>query len=262
MNCDAVKEMLSRGQPLTELARHHIASCAGCRAMLEALTMPPPDLAATQIYRIQSLITASVKTVQPLPSDIKLTSILMTMFVMFSLTAATPVGYHGFHVLDPYQRFAYYGVILLCGTWFSITAVQEMIPGSKHRTSSVATIFGSTLSLALLVCVLFHDFDLTRFIALGMPCLRLGVVCAALSAALFWLLLRKGFITSPFAAGAIIGSFAGLAGVAVLALHCPIENSAHILVWHFGAVMLAGIAGAVIADLGRLKPRRDTGLNA
>src|SRR5579863_422662 len=128
MNCGAITEMLSQGKPLTELAHHHISGCAGCRAMLNALTMPSPDVQATQIWRIQSLITASPKPVQPLPSDVKLTSILVTIFVMFSLVVATPVGYHGFRVLDPYQRFAYYGLIFLCGTWFSITVVQEMIP--------------------------------------------------------------------------------------------------------------------------------------
>jgi hypothetical protein len=87
----------------------------------------------------------------------------------------------------------------------------------------------------------------------------LGLVCGALSAAPFWLLLRKGFLASPVAAGATIGSFAGFAGVAVLALHCPIENSAHILVWHLGAMMLAAMAGIVVADLGRLRrPKRGT----
>ena len=222
--------------------------------MLQAVTMPRGDPDAQRIVQIQRLIIASLKPAQYLPSDRKLTLILLTIFVMFSVVGAVPVGYNGFRVLDLQQRFAYYGLILLCGTWFSITAVQEIIPGSRHRTSALATVLGSALSLALLVSLLFQKFDLNQFVSVGIPCLRLGVVCAALSATLFWLLLRKGFFTSPVVAGATVGSFAGLAGVAVLALHCPIENSAHTLVWHLGAMVLAAIAGAVVADVQRLKP--------
>jgi hypothetical protein len=259
MNCGAIKELLSRGEPLTQRAQQHIASCRPCRTMLQALTVPQPAPEATHINRMQDLIIASLKPVRPLPSDRALTSLLLTIFVIFSLVGAIPVGYNGFHVLGAYQRLAYYGLILLCAAWFSIATVQQIIPGSKHRTNAIATILVPTLLLALLVSVLFHNFNFNRFVSLGMPCFRLGVVCAAISAALLYLLLRKGFFGSPIFAGATVGLFAGLVGIAVLALHCPIENSAHILVWHLGAMVLAGTGGAVVAELRRLKPpKRDT----
>jgi hypothetical protein len=149
---------------------------------------------------------------------------------------------------------------LLCAAWFSIATVQEIIPGSKHRTNAIATILVPTLLLALLVSVLFHNFNLNGFVSLGIPCFRLGVVCAAISAALLCLFLRKGLFATPILAGATVGLFAGLVGIAVLALHCPIENSAHILVWHLGAMVVAGTGGAAVGDLRRLKPpKRDTG---
>jgi hypothetical protein len=251
MNCNGIKELLSEGRPLTGSAQHHLASCAGCRAMVEALTLPEAHLDRERIDQIQELITASLKPVRPLPSDRRLIWNLLAFFVAFSLIAAIPVGYNGFHVLNAYQRFAYYAVILLCATWFSITTVQEMIPGSKRKANPPWTMVAATLSLALLVSVLFHNFDLDRFVPLGIPCLRLGSICALVSGALSWFTLRKAFFASPVAASATVGFFAGLAGVAVLALHCPIQNSAHIIVWHLGAMVLGGLGGAVVGTLQR-----------
>jgi hypothetical protein len=251
MNCDRVKKLLSEGQPLTGSAQDHLASCAGCRGMVQALAPPEAEPDTTRISEIQRLITASLKPVRPLPPDRKLVWSLLSLFTAFSLVAAVPVSYKGFHVLNGYQRFAYYGLIMLCAAGFSITSVQEMIPGSKHKASAKWTIVATILSLALLVSVLFHNFDLGRFVPLGIPCLRLGSVCAVVSGALSWFLFRKGFFASPVAASASVGFFAGLAGVAVLALHCPIENSAHILVWHLGAMVLGGLGGAVVGTLRR-----------
>src|SRR5207248_10655316 len=107
--------------------------------------------------------------------------------------ADSPVGSKGVDVLNRYERFAYYGLILMGAAWFSIATVQEMIPGSKHKSSPGWTILATMLSLAVLVSVLFHNFSLDRFVSLGIPCLRLGSVCAVVSGARSWFLFRKGF---------------------------------------------------------------------
>jgi hypothetical protein len=251
MNCDGIKALLSEGQPLTEAARQHVASCAGCGAMMQSLTPPEPRPDPNRVSRIQELITTSLKPVRPLPSNRRLVWTLLAVFSVFCLLAAIPVGYYGFHILNGFQRVAYYGLILLCAAWFSIAVVQEMIPGSKGKTSPSRLILATTLTLALLVSVLFQNSRMERFVTTGIPCLRLGCVSAVLSGALFWVVVRKGFFTSPVAATTTMGFFAGLAGVGVLALHCPIENSAHILVWHLGAMVIGGLGGAVIGALRR-----------
>ncbi|MBV9083923.1 MAG: DUF1109 family protein [Acidobacteriaceae bacterium] len=199
--------------------------------------------------RLQALITMSLAPVRPLPSDRKLAWSLVVLFTAFTLITAIPVGYNGFHVLNAQQKFAYYALMLVCAACLSITIVQEMIPGSKHRISPRWTIVAAIFSLALLVSVLFHNFDLHAFVPLGIPCLRLGCLCALVSGALSWFALRRGFFASPLTASATVGSFAGLAGVAVLALHCPIQNSAHIIVWHLSVIVLGAIVGAVAGAL-------------
>src|SRR5947209_14373569 len=110
MDCSGIEELLSEGRPLTETAEQHLASCPGCGAMMKALTPPEANLDTERINQIQRLVTASLKPVRPLASNRILVCNLVTAFTAFSLVAAIPVGYKGFHVLNGYQRFAYYGL--------------------------------------------------------------------------------------------------------------------------------------------------------
>jgi hypothetical protein len=249
MNCDGIKELLSEGRPLTGAAEHHVASCVGCREMLEALTTLEAPLDQQQIHRFQQLVAKSLKPVRPLPSDRKLIWTFLGLFTAFSLVAAIPFGYYGFRVLSPYQRTFYYGILLLLAILFAVATAHEMIPGSKRRINSSWLILAAACILPLLVFALFPDFEVDRFAALGIPCLRLGLVCALLSGSLLWLVSRKGFFLSPVAGVATVGLFAGLAGVAVLALHCPIHNWPHIVAWHLGAMALGGVGGTIFGTI-------------
>jgi hypothetical protein len=58
-----------------------------------------------------------------------------------------------------------------------------------------------------------------------------------------WLVLRHGAILSPKLTAATAGGFAGLIGLTVLEVHCPILNRYHILIWHMGVVLLSMLGG-------------------
>jgi hypothetical protein len=249
MNCDDIREWALNSRPLTPSAEQHLLSCPACQATVQALTFNDVRPAGERIDGILNLVTTSLEPVQPLPSNRALASSLLTLFVAFSLVATILFGYHGFQVLNTFQRIVYYSVIMLYAIWFSVATVEQMIPGSKRRTNPQWLPVAALLSLALLAAALFPNFELERFAGLGVPCLRLGSVCALLSGAFFWLIFRKGFFTSPLAAGITAGFLAGLAGVAVLALHCPILNALHVVVWHLGAMIAGGMAGAIASAL-------------
>lgn len=251
MNCEHIRDLLSEGRPLTDPAKAHVASCAECRAMLQTLSVPETQLDRERVLQIQRVITASLKPVRPLPSDRTLIAIFLTLFTAFSLIAAIPFGYIGFHALSIQQKFTYYLLISLFAILFAVTTSQQMIPGSKRTVDSSWLIVAALLSLALVSVALFPNFGLDRFVSHGIPCLRLGTICAILSGSFFWFVLRKGFSTSPVEAATSAGFFGGLAGVAVLALDCPIQNSVHIIVWHLGAMVLGGLGGAVLGTLRR-----------
>ena len=51
---------------------------------------------------------------------------------------------------------------------------------------------------------------------------------------------------SPKLIGAAVGGLASLAGFTVLELNCPDVNVFHIVVWHWGVVLIGTASGALI----------------
>jgi hypothetical protein len=58
-------------------------------------------------------------------------------------------------------------------------------------------------------------------------------------------LVRRGYVLHPVRAGLLAGTFAGLAGLAMLELHCTNFEAAHVLVWHTLVVPVSATAGAL-----------------
>jgi hypothetical protein len=257
MSCEDIMQSLSRGQPLTGLAASHVETCVGCRAMMQALAGPNGLPDSEQVDRITRLIQSSLEPVRPLPSDLLMILIGLGAFLAFSIAAALQIGPAGFYGLTPAQRLAYYAIITACAILFSALTVREMIPGSQRRMAPGVVIALSLLSVTSVAFVLFHNFNTAHFVVQGIPCLKIGCICAAISGFGAYFLVRKGLAPSPLQLSTTVGFFAGLAGVAVLALFCPRQNTAHIIVWHLGA-MLAGGLGGFLAGVCRqcLFPRK------
>jgi hypothetical protein len=81
----------------------------------------------------------------------------------------------------------------------------------------------------------------------GVPCLTAGLALALPASIAAWLLLRRGFAVNSAGAGLAKGTLAGLAGVAMLELHCPIFEVPHLLVWHIAVLPVCGVVGALVA---------------
>ncbi len=250
MNCHDLQDCLSRGQPVTGELAEHVEGCGGCRAMLAALSQRHSVPNREVLEGVRRSIAATSVAVRPLPSDGAMISMALVFFVVFSLIATVPFGFDALHELTWAQKSIYYGGISACAISFALVTVEQMVPGSRRRLSAAFVSGASLLLIAGLAVFLFPNFDLSDFVSEGIPCLRLGTACAAISGGLGYLLLRKGFFITAVKAGATAGFFAGLAGIAVLALHCPIENAAHILVWHLGAMLTAGTLGAIAGYAG------------
>jgi hypothetical protein len=126
-----------------------------------------------------------------------------------------------------------------------------MVPGSVIRLSPYALLVAGLGAIIALCAILFRPHSETAFVPTGLVCLRIGLECAVPAALLLWVVLRRGAVLSPVAAGATAGSLAGLAGLIVLEIFCPNLNRNHILVWHVGAVLtsvLGGTAVGAVAD--------------
>jgi hypothetical protein len=245
MSCDTLRKLLSEGLPLTAAAEEHLRSCPGCTAMLEALAapseLPDPQLLA----RIEQSIDESLRPVRPLPSDRTMIALATGLLVAFA-GVIIPHGFKALHVLTATQKLLYYAVIAVSAVLVAAATVHEMIPGSRMRIRPTVAVAAALFSISAIVTLLFQDFRLTEFVKLGLPCLEVGTACAFVAALLASFLLRKGFPSSPVRLFVTAGSLSGLAGVAALALHCPIENSAHVIVWHLGVIVIGAAAGAAV----------------
>ena len=246
MNCDDVNKCLAEGHPLNASAEEHVRTCSGCRSMLDAFGQPAGQPEAARVEQISKLIRSSLEPVRPLPSDGVMIGMAVGLFLGFSILVGVLLGDAGFRSLSALQRFVYYAAIIISAALFGSVTVQEMIPGSRKRLSGGMAALVSFASIVAVAILLFQNFDLADFVRTGVPCLIMGSCCAAVSGLIGYFFIRKGFGVSSLRLFATAGFYCGLAGVGVLSLCCPIQNSVHIIVWHLGAMVLAGLAGAIL----------------
>jgi hypothetical protein len=124
-----------------------------------------------------------------------------------------------------------------------------MVPGSKSLVEPRILLAVCTGILIALFAILFHDYRLDRFMSEGIACLATGMLYASVTGVLLWLVLRRGFILNPIAAGVAAGTLAGLAGFGMLELHCPILKAMHLMVWHIAVIPLNGLTGYLAGHL-------------
>src|ERR1035438_10017324 len=204
------------------------------------------------IRELKTRLTADLRPVRALPSDGKLITLLVLFLAVFTALAAWPVHYIGLRALTPTQLCLYFGVIAAAVILCAVALVQEMIPGSRRRIDPFIAIAAAVAGLVGTVMILFPSFDATRFVRIGARCFRYGSICGFICGLLLALLLRRASFTSPFR-GTIAACFlASLAGVAVLAMHCPMLTASHILVWHLGVLLLGISAGAGLGEIARI----------
>ena len=157
---------------------------------------------------------------------------------------------NGIARMSPAAIVLAFGALAICAALLAVSLAADMSPGSRRPAPSVVLTGGILLSLAAIFCVLLPYRTETSFWVQSGLCLQLGVVFAVPTAALAWGLLRRGAVLSLAMSGAAAGLLGGLAGLAVLEIHCPDQNVAHVLVAHWGAALVctaaAWLAGALM----------------
>jgi hypothetical protein len=141
-------------------------------------------------------------------------------------------------------------IFSLLGALVWVTAalsVAEKIPGSQRPVAPWLLLVCGCAGLAVVFALLFDDYRLARFLPRGIACLTAGVVFALPASIATWWVLRRGFAVDSAAAGLAQGTLAGLAGMTMLELHCPIFEAPHLLVWHIAVLPVCGAAGVLAA---------------
>jgi hypothetical protein len=214
--------------------------------ILNEAARAPHEVDAALLKSVADSIQPSLRPVSPLASTWALTGAVFLICVAVALIGAMRAGFNGVEKMTLAERFLVFstlGVLL----WVTATAfVNQMIPASRRRVSPVALLGTTTVALLLVFGSLFRDYRTDHFLSAGVVCLLTGLLHAFPAALLSWFVLRRGFAVNSVSAGLVAGTFAGLAGVGVLELHCANFQAAHVLLWHTAVVPLSGALGAFV----------------
>jgi len=250
MTCRDIDNLMSSAPAnpkRTPEAAEHLVHCADCRTLVNVLlegerTAAAPD---KQVKRIQARILEDLKPVRPLAPSRFFLFACAIIFLSIVAIGVTPFGMNGWGALSMAQRFTVFAVLAASAVLLAISMVGQMVPGSKYALAPAALPIGILTALVVAIAATFRSKEESAFLADGLACVRSGLTYSIPAALLFWLLVRRGAILFPKLIGAAAGGLAGLIGLSVLEINCSNLNVFHILVWHWGVVLISSVAGVL-----------------
>lgn len=228
------------------------------REMEEAITAMAAREAAVRpddrvLGNIRGSVLRGLKPVRPLARATVYTSVfvVLTLAVAFAWIAFLRI-YNT--ALGPGRLALIAAILLIAIAAVSRTLARLMVPGSSV-VSPLGVFLAQVVVLEITFLALFHNYSMGGFVHYGTSCLTAGLLWALPVALLAWLFLGRGLIVDYPGAGLMLGALAGLAGVAILELHCPAVTLPHIAVWHGGVLVVSAAAG-YLAGLAARRIRR------
>jgi hypothetical protein len=217
--------------------------------ILKQSAAAPPPVDPALLARLSASLGASLAAVKPLPASWILIAALAALWAAIAVTSAALLGFAGIRRLTGPEAAVIFTVLAILAVLSSAVCVAQTIPGSRHWLPPVLLLDAACSVLVCLFALMFRDYTTTRFLYFGSKCLVAGLAVALPAGWLTWLILRRGYTVDRTAAGLAAGTLAGLAGLAMLELHCPISETYHILLWHIAVLPLAAAAGAALARI-------------
>lgn len=206
-----------------------------------------PGVDPALLGRVSESIGGSLVPVRPLPPSGILSGGLIVTAGAVAVVVAAHLRMYALPKMSGWEVGLIFPTLGLLVWMAGVLAVAEMVPGSRRSMAPWMLFAGACGALAAVFVVAFQDYGMVRFVPRGVACLKAGVLAALPVALVAGAVLRRGFAVSPAGAGLAAGTLAGLAGIAMLELHCPIFEAPHVLVWHIGVLPVCGGMGALVA---------------
>jgi len=213
--------------------------------VLQRAAGSPREASVQLLERIADSIAPSLRPVRPLTPIWVLSGALGLIGSVVALIGAARAGFQGFEALGFLSRVLIFSALALFIWAAARRAVNEWTPGSRRRLSTAGLVAAFSVALAVVFALLFDDYRTENFVSAGLTCLSTGVLHAVPAALIGWWVLRRGCALDSVSAGLAVGALAGLAGLAVLELHCANFEAAHVLVWHTLVVPVSAGFGAL-----------------
>ena len=255
MQCDDLdrlrtKSPASKSSAWPMEAQEHLESCSRCSQLQAVLeSSGPADFPIALQNRIEAAILPDLKPVSPLPGVWRITASLLLCAVAVIAMANWRLGVAGWQARNDLQVSVDFTLLGASVLVLAFTLAKQMAPGSPHAAPAWTFIVSPLLAVLAAVVLLFAYRGTLYFWPRAFACWEIGVACAAVSAPLFWLFLRRGFSLSPVSQGAMTGLMAGLVGVTVLEIHCPNLDRLHIVAGHLGAALTAVLVGTALSTV-------------
>jgi hypothetical protein len=206
-----------------------------------------PDVDPALLNRISESLGSSFQPVRALPPPWILASVLVLICTTVAVAGALILGAYGIRKMNAVEATLIFSMLSILVWLAARLCVAEVIPGSRLPIAPWLLVASGCIGLGVVFGLLFHDYRTAEFIAQGVPCLRAGLLHAIPASLAAWWILRRGFAVKPVAAGLATGTLAGLAGVAMLELHCPNFEAPHLMVWHIAVIPVSAALVALAA---------------
>ena len=226
----------------------HLIHCEQCRGLTRLLDevdygdRPSESL----LRRIQSGILKDLKPIRPLAPPRILLFVCAIIFPSVVAVGALLLGMNGWGALSLVQRIVVFVTLAASAILLAVSIVRQIVPGSKQVVTPAALVVSILVVLLMMIATTFRSQRESAFIAVGLTCMKNGLMFAIPAAFLLWFILRRGAILYPKLIGAVTGGLAGLAGLSVLEVNCPNLDVFHILIWHEGVVIIGFLGGALV----------------
>lgn len=135
-------------------------------------------------------------------------------------------------------------------------ALLAAVPGRQPRVLRYVALLLAVFVVTILGSELPSNIPSGRsFITDGLPCVFYVAAYGALPwAALFTMTVRAAPLNGR-TVGAYAGGAAFLVGAAAVRIACPVDDPAHVLVWHMPAIVLWTMLSAAVGSLWLVFPR-------
>ena len=256
MNCAGFETALTGrdtnfGAPSAEM-RDHMNSCAGCSALFAVLgedSSAPGPISPALIDRITSELLADLRPVRPVPSSGHFTRMFFLLFIGVALAGIAMFQPLGLLLMGRSAA----SLILAAGAISTAIAAsvltRQIVPASVQRLAPARAVVIVPVALASLFLGVFPIHPGADFWKRAAVCTAIGLAAALPAGSAFIRLLRRGGVMRPRLAGSAAGLLAGLVGMVVLEVHCPILEAVHIVCSHVGPLVIAILAGFAAAPL-------------
>jgi hypothetical protein len=216
-----------------------------------------PDAQRAAIQRAQRTLLAGLRPAKPLASPRWFLLSFIAVCAGFAVSIAAILGMHGLHVLGAVQGAAIFTALLALAMLAAVACERAMRPAGGARLGWQAWLVAAIV-FPVLFSLVFHGYSTLNFVHEGIPCLVAGLAVSLPTGLIVALILRRGFVMEWSSAGLAAGTLSGLAGLAMLELHCPNLKAIHVISWHVAVVVLAGILGWGIGWLADERRRKRT----